>query len=131
MFEESNEANIGVVIQNLDGEVMGALLEKISMPSSVETLESLVARRVVLFVHEMSLNQSVFEEDSLQRGAMSSSTFGHLIQDFIFYQLSLSLSLFLSFFLERSFFHSVRQSNVVTHALTRRKQDLLFYFKFG
>ena len=108
---------------------MGALLEKISMPSSVETLESLVARRVVLFVHEMSLNQSVFEEDSLQRGAMSSSTFGHLIQDFIFYQLSLSLSL--SLFLERSFFHSVRQSNVVTHALTRRKQDLLFYFKFG
>ena len=93
MFEESNEANIGVVIQNLDGEVMGALLEKISMPSSMETLESLVARRVVLFVHEMSLNQSVFEEDSLQRGAMSSSTFGHLIQDFIFYQLSLSLSL--------------------------------------
>ena len=118
-----------MVIQNLDGEVMGALLEKISMPSSVETLESLVARRVVLFVHEMSLNQSVFEEDSLQRGAMSSSTFGHLIQDFIFYQLSLSLSL--SLFLERSFFHSVRQSNVVTHALTRRKQDLLFYIKFG
>ena len=88
-----------MVIQNLDGEVMGALLEKISMPSSVETLESLVARRVVLFVHEMSLNQSVFEEDSLQRGAMSSSTFGHLIQDFIFYRLSLSLSLFRTFLL--------------------------------
>ena len=28
LFEESNEASIGVVIQNLDGEVMGALLEK-------------------------------------------------------------------------------------------------------
>ena len=97
MFEESNEASIGVVIQNLDGEVMGALLEKISMPSSVETLESLVARWVVLFVDEMSLNQSFFEEDSLQRGAMSSSTFGHLIRHS--YLLSALFSFFPFFFL--------------------------------
>lgn len=92
----------------------------------METLKSLVARRVVLFVREMSLNQSFIEEDSLKRAAMSSSTFGHLIQNTIFCQL-----FFFFFLTERSFFHSIRQSNVLTHALTRREQDLLFCFKFG
>ena len=43
---------------------MGALLEKqISMPSSMDILESLVARRAILFVCEMSFNQSFFEGD--------------------------------------------------------------------
>ena len=105
MFKESNEASIGAVIQNLDGEVMGALLEKqISMPSSMDILESLVTRRAILFVCEMSFNQSFFEGDfefvinSLRHSAMSSSAFGYLIQDTIFCQLFFCRTFLLSFY---------------------------------
>ena len=97
-----------------------------SMPSSLEILKSLEARGAVLFVREMGFNQSFFECDSefvinsLRHGAISSSAFGHLIQD--------TLTLANSFFTERSFFHSIRQSNVVAHFLTRRERDLFFYF---
>ena len=97
-----------------------------SMPSSVEILKSLEARGAALFVREMGFNQSFFEGDSefvinsLRHGAISSSAFGHLIQD--------TLPLANSFFTEHSFFHSIRQNNVVAHVLTRREQDLFFCF---
>ena len=92
----------------------------------MEILKSLEARGAALFVREMGFNQSFFEGDSefvinsLRHGAISSSAFGHLIQD--------TLTLANSFFTERSFFHSIRQSNVVAHFLTRRERDLFFYF---
>ena len=95
------------------------------MPSSVEILKSLEARGAVLFVREMGFNQSFFEGNSefvinsLQHGAVSSSAFG---------QFKTLCLLPIRFFTERSFFYSIRQSNVVAHALTRREQDLFFYF---
>ena len=67
------------------------------MPSSVEILKSLEAGGAVRFVREMGFNQSFLEGDSefvinsLRHGAISSSAFGHLIQDtvscqFVFYR---------------------------------------------
>ena len=51
IFQESNEAGTRVVIRNFMGEVMVALSEKITKPSFVSILESIVARRAVsLFV---------------------------------------------------------------------------------
>ena len=55
--ELQNPANIGVVIRNEFGEVMATLSEKIVLPSSMETLESLVARRAAVFAIEHSLQQ--------------------------------------------------------------------------
>ena len=47
IFEDSNEAEIGVVVQNNKEEVMAAISEKIPMPSSIVMVEVLVARRAI------------------------------------------------------------------------------------
>ena len=60
MFEDLQEAGIGVVVQNSHGKVMAALAKKIPMPFSVILLETLVARRVVLFVQELGFYRSIF-----------------------------------------------------------------------
>ena len=49
MFCESNEARVGVVVQNSIGKVQAALAEKIRKPPTVEVLELLAARRATLF----------------------------------------------------------------------------------
>lgn len=50
MFEENNNAGIGIIVRNSRGEVMAALSEKIPRPPSAEILEMLAARRAVKFV---------------------------------------------------------------------------------
>ena len=50
MFDELNEAGIGVVVRNPQGEIMTTLSKKIPKPSSIVMLESLAARKVALFV---------------------------------------------------------------------------------
>ena len=64
LFGESDSAGIGVVIRNLEGRVLAAFSEKILKPQSVELVEILDVRRVVLFSAEMGLFNSVFEGDS-------------------------------------------------------------------
>lgn len=44
MFHATGEAGLGIVIQNHEGEVMAALLEKIPQPSLVTRLELLATR---------------------------------------------------------------------------------------
>ena len=50
MFDESDEAGLGVVIRNSVGQVMVALSEKIKKPPSVMALELLAARRTAVLV---------------------------------------------------------------------------------
>ena len=66
MYCESTEAGVGVIIRNSFGKVKAALAEKIRMPSSVEALELLVAKRVALFSQELGLDRVIFERDSEQ-----------------------------------------------------------------
>ena len=49
MFDDIDEAGIGVVICNAHGEDMASLAEKIQKPTSMIALELLVARWVALF----------------------------------------------------------------------------------
>lgn len=106
-----------MVIRNHEGDVMVAFLEKIPLPSSVVVLEMLAARRATLFVHEVGLHDSIMEGDSkivinsLTKGYMIQSSFGHLVKDTLFYVHSLR-----SF----CFSHTFRQGNYVTDALARR-----------
>lgn len=87
MFENLKEACISVVVRNSQEEVMAALSEKIPMPSSVALLETLAARRDVLFVDELGFHRSSFEGDSetsinaLQHHNLLQSSFGHTIKD--------------------------------------------------
>ena len=122
VFADMGEADIGVVIRNEFGEVMAALSEKIALPSSVETLELLVARRVVVFAVELGLQQISFEGDAngvikaLSQRDVTHSPVGHLVKDHLvkdFRSIASSLGTF-------SLSHTRRQGNNVAHALARR-----------
>ena len=54
-----------VVVRKLSGEniIMAALSEKIPMPSSIVLLETLAARRAILFIYELCFCGSIFEGD--------------------------------------------------------------------
>ena len=64
LFNESEEAGLGIVVRDSGGLVVAAMAEKISKPHSVECLEALAARRAVIFAKEIGLQQSHFEGDS-------------------------------------------------------------------
>uniref|UniRef100_A0A7N2MT20 RNase H type-1 domain-containing protein n=1 Tax=Quercus lobata TaxID=97700 RepID=A0A7N2MT20_QUELO len=57
-------AGIGVVVRDSTGEVLAAMSEIIPLPSSVVVLETLAARRAVVFLKELNLHISIFEGDS-------------------------------------------------------------------
>ena len=94
MFNESDEAGIGIVVENSFGQVMAAMAQKVQKPRSVEVLELVAARRAVNFVHEIG-QQSHFEGDSeigikaLCKGDMLQSSFGHLVRDTLLFVSSL------------------------------------------
>ena len=80
-------------------------------------LELLAARRAATFVQEIGFCQSHFEGDSesgvktLKIIDFSFSSFGHLVNDTLFFVRSLR---------NFSFSHIVRQGNVVAHSLAQR-----------
>ena len=63
LFNESDEASLGIVIRNSEGQVMATLLEK-KKPPSVVTLDLLAARRAAAFVSKTGFQQSCFESDT-------------------------------------------------------------------
>ena len=117
MLEETEEAGIGEVIRNSAREVMASLSEKIPLPSSVEAVEALAARRAARFVQEVGITESILEGDSLsmisalKNGDRRNSAIGHLVKDTLSYVIS-NRSL--------SFSHVHRQGNVIAHALVRK-----------
>ena len=90
MFNESNEAGIGIVVRESLGLVLVAMAEKIWKPHNVESLEMLAARRAIIFAKELGLQQGQFEGDTeicikaLQKGELFSSSYGHLVRDTYF-----------------------------------------------
>ena len=91
LFGESDEAGLGVVIRNSEGEVMVAPSEKIMKPSTVETLELLAARCAVAFFLEVGSQNSNFKGDSvsiinsLKDRDMSNSHGVHIIKGIVSY----------------------------------------------
>ena len=91
IFKDINAADLGVVIRNDRGKVLAATVEKIPIPDSVLTLETLAARRVVQFVHEVGIFNSIFEGDSetsinaLRKGQLLHYSFGHIVRHLVVY----------------------------------------------
>ena len=89
IFEDINAASLGVVIQNDRGKILAAMAEKVPIPDSVLTLETLAARRAVQFVHEVGISSSIVEGDfetsinALRKGQLLNSSFGHIIIDIL------------------------------------------------
>ena len=117
MFGESDDAGIGVVIQNSNGKVRAALSEKIKKPPNAEILELLAAKRAVLFSLETGTLKAEIEGDAesvikaLQYGGWERAQGGHLIKDIAATKNS---------FQSISFSHVGRQGNAVAHALAQR-----------
>lgn len=90
MFNEWDEASIGVIIRNPKGEAMATLSEKIKKSPIVEILKLLAAKRAVRFSLETVFNKSVIKGDlelvirSLRYGGFENSQGGHLIKDILF-----------------------------------------------
>nr|POE67276.1 hypothetical protein CFP56_63276 [Quercus suber] len=116
-FAEEEKSGIRVVVRNELGQVMGSLAEKIEMPSTVEVLEAMVARRAMVFMEELGLRHAIFEGDSklvvkaLVGDCPNWSSIRHIVKD----------CKFLMGLFQTCFFSHVRwQSNGVAHALARR-----------
>ena len=117
IFDYLRATGIGVAVRNEHGEVVAALAEQIPIPDSVFTLETLVARRVVLFARDLGLHHVVFEGDlessihAISNRLLLHSSCDHIIHDILLFSRS-----FQSF----SFSHMCRQGNALADALTKR-----------
>ena len=116
-FENSNTAGIGVVIRDCNGNIIGALSQKIVLPQSIEHAEALAASRAVTFARELSLFKVIFEVDCLRIiNAINTkepcqTLFGHIIEEIWSHTPSLMTC---------NFQHVKREGNNLAHTLARR-----------
>lgn len=88
-FAEEEEPGIGVIVRNELGQVMASLAEKLVMPSTVEVLEVMAARRAMIFMEELGLQQAIFEGDSelvvkaLRGDRPVQSSIGHIVKELV------------------------------------------------
>jgi ribonuclease HI len=121
VFQETNEAGIGVIVRNQAGKVMATLVQKVRYPQSVECIEAWAAKRAVQFISEIGLSEAEFEGDSktvvaaLNVSHPSAAPYGHLIAD------AQSLARALTSF---CFSHVKRQGNALAHALARMAKTI-------
>ena len=87
VFEDRKLASLGTVIRDESGLIIAALSQKVPLPSSVDTVEALVARRALIFAHEICIFKAVVEGDSLKviqalnNPKPNRTQLGHIISD--------------------------------------------------
>ena len=87
VFAQEGQAGIGIIIRNAQGLVMATLSQKIPLPTSVEMVEVLAARRALVFAKELGFNRVILEGDSantitsINEGHMDHSALGHVLLD--------------------------------------------------
>ena len=59
-------AGIGVVIRNSSGQVIGALSNRINLPSAIDDVEAIAYGKAISFALELGVEEVVFEGDSEQ-----------------------------------------------------------------
>ena len=118
IFPNRNIASLRIIIYNDYGLVMATLSQQIPLPTSVEMVEVLAARRALLFARELGFESLVDEGDSEiiikainGGGTMLLSEFGHILHD---------IHSLVSSFQSVSFQHVRRLGNCVAHRLARR-----------
>nr|POE91501.1 hypothetical protein CFP56_14609 [Quercus suber] len=116
VFKEQAEAGLGFIIRNDRGLVMAALTQSIPLPTSMEMVEVLAARRTLLFAKELGFEKVILEGDfeiaiqAMKNDAFSAAPFGHIVSD---------IKALSSHFRCLTFQHTCRQGNLVAHSLAR------------
>nr|XP_023895477.1 uncharacterized protein LOC112007374 [Quercus suber] len=111
-FQDIAAAGLGVVIRDHEGKVIGALFERIALPTFVDDVEALACRRAISFALKIGPQVVVFETiiKSLNSDEVCLAPFGHLIED--------SLQL-ISSFRYFAFSHVKRKGNYVANKLAK------------
>nr|POE85873.1 putative ribonuclease h protein [Quercus suber] len=113
-INDREAAGLGSIIRNDCGLVMVALTQVIPLPTSVEIVEVLAARRALFFAFDLGFDQVILEGDSetairaLNSEAFSAAAFGHIISD---------VKTLSSHFRAVVFNHTRRMGNKVAHRL--------------
>ena len=95
---------------------MAALTQVIPLPTSVEMVEVLAARRALSFAQELGFNHIILEGDSniairaMKDESFSATSFGHIISD---------IKVLSTHFRHLVFRHTHRLGNKVAHSLAR------------
>ncbi|XP_075633885.1 uncharacterized protein LOC142606414 [Castanea sativa] len=116
VLQGSDEAGLGTIFRNDSGLVMATLTQVIPLPTSVEMVEVLAARRALIFAKELGFDRVILEGDSeiairaMKSEDYSSAPFGHIILD---------IKALSSHFRSLVFHHTRRRGNKVTHSLAR------------
>ncbi|KAK9999726.1 hypothetical protein SO802_019329 [Lithocarpus litseifolius] len=112
-----HEISIRVVIRDCNGNIIGALSQKIVLPQSIENAEASAASRAVTFARELSLFKVIFKGDCLRIiKAINTKELCHTLFDHIIEEIwSLTPSL-----MTCNFQHVKREGNKLAHALARR-----------
>ena len=61
VFSKQTAAGLGAVIRDYHGRVIGAMAERIPIPTYVEIVEALAYRRALTFARELNISDSVFK----------------------------------------------------------------------
>ena len=119
-FKELGCAGIGVVVQNSTGAVIGALSQRIMMPSFAAIVELLACRMALFFAKDLGVVQCIMEGDAeviikaLRQKDSSHPEYGHVIQDVLFLA---------SDFQSCCFYHVKRIGNLIAHCLARNSKS--------
>ncbi|XP_075658691.1 uncharacterized protein LOC142628489 [Castanea sativa] len=103
-----------MIIRDQAGLVLAALSQKIPLPTSVEIVEVIAARRALVFAKELGFERMLIEGDSeltikaIKEKSLLSSDLGHILKDI--HALSCSFS-------SIYFLHIKRMGNNVAHRL--------------
>ena len=117
IFSTQSSAGLGMVVRDQAGLVLATLSQKIPLPTSVETVEVIAARRALIFALELDFESVMVVGDSeiiintIREKTLLSSNLGHILEDI--HVLSCSFS-------SISFHHIKRMGNCVAHRLARR-----------
>ena len=89
LFNHNDAAGLGVIIRDVNGAIIGALLMRIPLPHLVATTKALACRRAVQFTTEIGLHEVTFEGDeavvinAITAGATEHASYGHIIGDIL------------------------------------------------
>ena len=106
-------------------EVLATLSKIIPLPSSIVALETIAAKRAVLFFCELGFSGTIFEGDSEEAiSTIKKQSFQHLVVGHLVKDIVSSVNTFQYY----SFSHTCRQGNVLAHTLPRwlDERDCLF-----